>query len=171
MPQWPHSDPEVRRSIRMLFMVLELHKQGYQRIRISPGLGRSNNRWQCAVTHAANIQKTHGALLEMNPEDDHIAYYTTEASNQYFGWNDAKTDNPRQLAEKFVQRFPIIVALGRGRDWEYIGWFVSMLGVAESGCLPVAYDKVGMQPIVGKLATTSVTGTRIFLPMPPVVRP
>jgi len=151
-------------------MVLELHKQGYQKIRIVPGLEAQGKNWRCAVTHVGNIQRTHGALMSMNPADENIAYYTTEKSNEYFGWDDAQTDGPRQLVDKFIRRFPLIVALGRGRDWEYTGWYVSMLGVAETGNLPVAYADEDLQSGPGRMATTSRSGTRIFLPLPPNVR-
>ncbi len=29
--------------------------------------------------------------------------------------------------------------MGLGRDWAYAGWYVEMLGLAERGCLPIAY--------------------------------
>jgi len=62
--------------------------------------------------------------------------YTSGAGNEYFGWKDAAEDNARQLALKFAERFPTIVAQSQGRDWEYVGWYLEMLGWAEAGHFP-----------------------------------
>jgi len=72
-------------------------------------------------------------LLSTDPHDGHIAYYSTAESSEYFGWTDAQRDNSRELAERFMQRFPKLVSMGNGRDWNYSGWYVSVLGVAETG--------------------------------------
>ena len=60
--------------------------------------------------------------------------------NEYFGWTDARSATARPLAQLFVQRFPQIVERSVGEDWLYASWYVQMLGVAESGYLPVAYS-------------------------------
>ncbi len=117
-----HPDPHVRRAQRVLLMVHELHKLGYQRMRISPGLAPNGCDWRCSVTHAGNILKSHGAM----PKDFNLdsAFYSTAQSNNYFGWKDAQADTARQLAAKFIKRFPHIVAKGKGNDWAYAGLYV-----------------------------------------------
>src|SRR5207248_2086989 len=64
------------------------------------------------------------------------ALYTTADGNAYFGWKDAGDDDARQLAVKFVERFPAIAAESKGSDWVFVGWYASMLGWAEAGHLP-----------------------------------
>ena len=71
---------------------------------------------------------------------DHLAaHYSSGQNNEYFGWTDAKEDTVQQLAQKFIERFPDIVAASRGDDWNYAGWYVSMVGHAEREHFPIAY--------------------------------
>lgn len=144
-------------------MVHELHKLGYQRLRIAPGLSPSGMHWRCSITHVGNIQRSHGALLWDFSHD--VAHYSTGQSNAYFGWEDARQDTARQLAAKFIDRFSTIARLGQGVDWAYAGWFVQMLGMAEHGELPMAYDNGYMTPDPHWLPTTAEIDSG--LPMPP----
>ena len=131
-----HPQPEIRRARRVLLMVHELHKAGYQCLRIVPGLSQSGCYWRCSITPAVNILKTHGAMMR---EDKDMVRYSTGMQNKYFDWEDAQKDTARQLAIKFIKRFPDIVKKSFGQNWEYAGWYVEMLGFAERGHLPVAY--------------------------------
>ncbi len=139
------SQPEIRRAQRVLLMVHELHKAGYQRLRVVPGLSPSGCYWRCSITPVTNILKTCGKTMREYDKD--VARYTTGAQNKYFDWEDAQKDTARQLAVKFIERFPDIVQKGFGRDWEYVGWYIEMLGFAERGHLPIAYaDWYGEKP-------------------------
>lgn len=131
-----------RRALRVLRMVAELHQDGYQRIRIVPGMSSSGMSWRCSVTARDRISLDHGALLSVgySLEPPHVATYTSASENQYFGWGDAQQATARGLAELFVARFPQICDAGRGQDWEYAGWYAYMLGEARLGPFPVAYD-------------------------------
>ncbi|MEO1984068.1 MAG: hypothetical protein ABGX22_24085 [Pirellulaceae bacterium] len=129
-------DATIRRCQRVLLMVHELHKRGYQLLRIVPGLNASGTSWRCGVTPRSNTLKSHGA---MSATYDRMAKYTSASENQYFEWTDATTDTARQLADKFVDRFPEIVSDAQGRDWEYCGWYVQMLGFADRKAFPIAY--------------------------------
>ena len=136
--------PYIRRAQRVLQMVHELHKQGYQRLRIAPGMSPSDNSWRCSITPTANILATHGALLV---DAGFAAHYTSAMDNNYFDWKDAAQNSARHLAAKFIQRYPEIAKAGLGSDWSYAGWYVEMLGFAEEGEFPVAYaDWCGEPP-------------------------
>lgn len=152
-----------RRKLRVLRMVHELHKLGYQRIRVVPGMASTGLHWRCDVTHAANISSEHGAKLA---HDRDLAVYSSGQDNAYFGWTDAKQDHAYELADKFVVRFPDIARLGQGLDWAYAGWFVQMLGFAERGEFPLAYTDDGYIPCRGGCLPTT-KGDESGLPMPP----
>ena len=160
---------KFRRANRVLSMVFYLHKWGYQKIRIAPGLSDDGQEWECAITHTRNIDRANGALLSVDPLDGHIAHYSTAKSNEYFGWQDASEDNSRELAERFMQRFPKLVDMGNGRDWPYSGWYVTILGVAESGSLPIAYGDEEIYQRKNVLGTLSLNNQRVFLQSPPLV--
>ena len=154
--------------LQVLLMVHELHKLGYQRLRIAPGMSASGMHWRCSVTHVGNIERSHGAMacslcgMDNWPKGE-SAFYTTGQADNYFGWDDAQEDTPRQLADKFIARFPRLAELGQGTDWPYVGWYVQMLGLAEMGIGPVAYADWYEEPEPGWLPTTD--GSK--LPMPP----
>jgi hypothetical protein len=152
-----------RRALRVLRMVHELHKLGYQRLRIVPGMSPSGCHWRCSVTHIGNILKAHGAMYQHFDRD--MAHYSSGQMNEYFGWLDAHQATVRQLAARFLERFPEIARQGHGLDWSYAGWYVQMLGFAERGAFPVAYADWYHDPDPRWLPTTARTDSG--LPMPP----
>jgi hypothetical protein len=132
--------PEQRRAQRVFSMVAELHKRGYQRLRVVPCLSGSGMHWRCWVTPASNILRTHGAHLANWDIDDRVmAGYSSGQDNEFFGWTDRKTSSARELADTFIERFPQVCADSRGADWAYAGWFVELLGIAERGWFPIVY--------------------------------
>lgn len=130
-------EAHYRRALRVLRLVHELHKQGYQLLRICPGMSPSGGSWRCSITPRSNILRSHGAMLKDWGRD--AAHYSSGQDNEYFGWEDARHDKVQQLAGKFKERLPRIVESSLGDDWNYAGWYVRMLGFAEREKLPVAY--------------------------------
>jgi len=61
MPQ--HPDATIRRAIRVLAMIGELHKRGYQRLRVMPYLSPSGAYWRCEVGPVDTFYRNHGAIL------------------------------------------------------------------------------------------------------------
>lgn len=161
-------DATRRRALRVLMMVGELHKLGYQQARISPGMSPSGMHWRCLVTPADNIRREHGALA-VDHDEELVAFYTSGQENEYFGWSDARRATARQLADMFVERFPIIAERSLGEDWLYAGWYVQMLGVAERGHFPMAYNDWDDRSQAAVLPTVSVGNDEPppELPLPP----
>lgn len=120
------ADPMMRRCQRVIRMVGELHRQGYQRLRIFPHLYPL--AWRCEIGPIEQFSRVNGAWC---PADGARARYCGASGNRYFEWHDAATDSAQSLAAMFVARFPRIAAAGRGRDWEYAGWLSELLGVLE----------------------------------------
>ena len=121
----------VRRAQRGIRMVSELHRMGYQRLRIMPyshPLG-----WRLAIDSADRFAMRHGAVIAKE----------IVSSDRVIGaggifWDDTDGDNARALADKFVARFPGVSARGIGRDWCYAGWLAELVGYLEGGdWLPV----------------------------------
>ena len=84
-----------------------------------------------------SFSEINGASLRMvNGSWDDVPIFSSACN--YFEWTDAETDNARELAEKFVTRFPDVAKRGLGRDWVYAGWLSELLGALEGGdFLPV----------------------------------
>ncbi len=120
-------------------MVVELHKAGYQKIRISPGLSPSGGHWRCAVTFVDNVADDGFTVRDFDLERGLVATYTTGQGAQLFDWPDAEGKDARQLAALFLMRYPVIAERGIGEDWLYSGWLLKTLGMAERGDLPILY--------------------------------
>jgi len=126
------SQPNRRHATRLLTMVHELHKAGYQRIRFSSGMAPSGIHWRCSITHASNMTRD-GLHIGPSRAGDEVAHYSTGAGDCYFRWPDAPGRSARELGNMFLGRFPTIARGGLGRDWAYAGWLTEMLGRAERG--------------------------------------
>src|SRR5690349_20809912 len=122
-------EESLRRCLRVLRIVHELHKRGYQLARIMPGLSPSGLHWRCTITPRSNILRRHGAMCWQFKKN--TVLYTSAGGNEYFGWPDAQDYTVRQLADRFIERYPEIAKAAYGDDWRYAGWYVKMLGYAE----------------------------------------
>jgi hypothetical protein len=144
----PSSDPHRRHATRLLTMVHELHKAGYQRVRFSSGMAPSGVHWRCSITHAGNM--THDGLrIDASRAGAEVAHYSTGSGDRYFGWPDAPGRSARELGNMFLDRFPVIAREGTGRDWAYAGWLTEILGRAERGELsgfPVFFADYPLDP-------------------------
>ena len=126
----PSQDPVIRRAHRILAMVGELHKAGFQRLRVAAGMAPSGCHWRSRhhTDRQCWPQRLGTAGLGRG-----VASYSTANEDRYFGWDDARHDSARQLAAKFIERFPDIAERGVGEDAGYAGWYVRMLGEACDG--------------------------------------
>lgn len=122
---------------RLLEMLGELHRRGYQRLRFMPAISPSGMHWRCVIAPVEAFSRAHGARLA--EWSDEWPRYTTGDGGACFEWTDATDDGPVALADKFVARFPEIVARGWGEDAEYVGWFAAMLAATAPAGLPYAW--------------------------------
>lgn len=123
----PASDPATRRGCRILAMVHELHKAGYQGIRAFGAQSQHSPHWFCYITDAHNEGRWNFRLVSCSNRDAN-----------FFGWTDVAHASARELAQRFIHRFPDIAHHGAIEDWAYAGWFGELLSKAEHGHLPVA---------------------------------
>lgn len=139
----------LRYFTRVFQMVSELHKVGYQGLRVCP---QNHDSSGLRIHIAPSVLLTHDArsnvmsyVHEGNhifswPEENHrlslAACYTTWSDNRYFGWEDTQGDSARILANKFIERFPRISELAFMEDWSYAGWLTRIVGEMENGWIP-----------------------------------
>ena len=145
----------------LLLMVAELHRLGYQRLRIEPGMAPSGMYWRCGFASAVHFSPQHGAIIAASGP---VARYSSGQARAYFDWPDAAGDTPEQLAHKFVARFPEIAMQSQGADAVYAEWYAEMLRQTEPDGAPIAYADWELEPgalmVVGEIARGSV-------PLPP----
>ncbi|WP_225766816.1 hypothetical protein [Inquilinus sp. Marseille-Q2685] len=126
----------VRRSGRLIRMVSELHRMGYQHARIMPY--EYPLAYRIVIAPRSEFSLMNGAYFNEGPSRN-FARYSSADENHYFGWKDAEADNARQLADKFVARFPELIRSMCGSDWRYAGWLADLLSHLERfpGRLPI----------------------------------
>lgn len=162
----------VRRTLRIIRMVSELHRMGYQRVRFMPH--EYPLAFRIAIGPSSLFSSENGAELRDFREGLNVQY-SSASETAYFDWTDARSDNARQLAEKFVARFPTLCVAGQGRDWAYAGWLLELIGVLERmpGALPLVMDEYSYSPdglrsmpfrIYGNLGNRDI---RDAFPLPP----
>lgn len=143
-----HPEPHVRRAVRVLSMVGELHRRGYQKMRVMPFMSPSGTAWRCWIGPDTLFYRNHGAFLcdtdfSERQSTSLSARYTTGEENHYFGWQDAENDDARSLADKFLARFTELAGRGKGWSYVYAGWYQRLLGLAERGWIPVVLSDYG----------------------------
>ncbi len=124
-----------RRGTRLLAMVHELHKVGYQQLRICAGRSVDCETWLCHLLPAQDVRDDGWMPRTLQRS----LLYTSANGAAYFGWTDAANDDARTLAAKFLDRCPDLAAASAGTDWAYAGWLTTVLGEAEHGRLPEFY--------------------------------
>lgn len=142
------TDPAIRRACRVLTMVHELHKAGYQKLRISSGMSPAGTHWRCHITPASNIGPDGWEVLNWMHD---VVSYSTGDEDRFFGFEDGPGKSARQLADMFSSRFPEIMERAEGQDREYVGWYVDMLGAAEHGRLPIFFADYELDPVPGEM--------------------
>jgi hypothetical protein len=145
----------------LLLLVHELHKMGYQKLRIAPGMAASGMQWRCQIAPSAAFEVGNGARLASSEAPS--LQYSSADGDTFFGWEDAPTSSVQQLAEKFVERFPELAGAGLGSDWAYAGWFLELLRLTAPNALPIAYADWDLP--TGYLSTMG--GGSLRLPLPP----
>lgn len=143
----------ARRSARVVTMLSELHKAGFQLLRVMPSMSPSGAHWRLAIGPVELFHRNHGAIMvsEFDLKSSSkqklealvrgVALYSSgqAGDGSFFGWQDAKQDDARELAYKFLQRFPLLAEHGRGWDYAYAGWYQRFCGLVEQGFFPYCF--------------------------------
>ncbi len=108
-------------SQKLLFVVLELHKRGYEKLHIVPALAPSGMAWRC--TFVSEIYKSVRATewFEEFARAEREINYTIE-----------------ELTDRFERDHSDFLESCRGRNTDYLLWFRGMLNQLEKGELPYA---------------------------------
>jgi hypothetical protein len=147
----------------LLRLVQGLHLRGYQRLRIAPGMAPSGLHWRCAITAVTNIRRSHGA--EIASRKIPTEHYSSSSGRTYFGWDDSAHADPDRLAERFIARFPELVAEARGRDWAYVGWYTEMMNLTYPASLPIAYADYELPAAL--MTAVGDGASELTIPLPP----
>ena len=132
-----------------------MHKQGYQNLSIHTGKSSSGFHWRLSLLPFNDMCIDEHNIVNISPSSNYEETYHSsgQTGNEYFGWTDATKLNARELAQTIIERFPRLMARCKGTNFEYVGWYIYMLGEAEKANLPIMYQDYH-EPTNGFIATT-----------------
>lgn len=124
-------DEMKRRRIRVYQMVAELHKIGYQGLRVSPQI--HHQRIHLTPSIFCTEVSCHGMCHFMTI----IKWELLEKSMAavYYG-HEVEGRNARDAANDFIRKFPVIAEMSLREDHEYAGWYSRLTGEIEKGLEP-----------------------------------
>ena len=130
VPGSPISDDSHRRRVRVYQMVTELHKIGYQGLRVW------SQDHHDRIHLFPSIFATHSLAYGMVPQDFVALHNDWGLVATYYG-KEMESKNAREAANIFVRQFPRIAKLSLLDDYEYAGWLLSLTGeMEEAGHVP-----------------------------------
>jgi hypothetical protein len=112
---------------KLLFMVQELHKRSFEKLRIIPSLAPSGLFWRCSF------------LYESKSPECIASNWLSDCENMYSQEEIAKM-TPQTLADLFIQENADFIAHCKGENAEYIKWFAEMIEQLEEKELPFAFS-------------------------------
>ncbi|HRF49775.1 MAG TPA: hypothetical protein PLC98_19250 [Anaerolineales bacterium] len=149
-------------ALKLLRMVAELHRRGYQRLRIAAGIAPNGVDWRCALMPAKRVDPGHGAHEQVG--NLMAARYSTAEDYHFFGWNDGGKMSVSEMADSFMRTFKTVCEHALGSDPVYANWFLAVVRAAEQGALPVAFGEDQLTQVSEHLRTTLPDH---WLPWPP----
>lgn len=141
------ADMDLSPYRRILLMVRELHKLGFERLR-APAY-EYPLAWRCPVVPATWTHREHGGMfteqqLQLGEYFDEAALthtYSSATGQHPFGWTDVVFASPLELAKKFIRERREIAFAGWGPDSEYAEWFGRMLEMTGPNGLISAFSE------------------------------
>jgi hypothetical protein len=122
-------------------MVGELHKRGYQRLRVMPYI-YGGIAWRCSIGPVTLFYRNHGAMLSDSwgtEKQGEAMVAVTPAVPVISIGTMQHLILPGLWQTSFIQRFSVLTQCGRGWDYAYGGWYERLLGYAESGWIPYVF--------------------------------
>ena len=150
---------------RLLLMVAELHKLGYEGLRATPFMSPSGCYWRCCIVPAFLTSRKHGACLADNVVYEALPRYSSGDEDNYFGWANMRPKTPLILARRFIVEFAKFAEQGKHPDPAYVAWFTDMLeATAPNG---VIYAFADMEAPEDRMLT-NFCDEGVVVRMPPV---
>jgi hypothetical protein len=110
---------------RILFVASELHKRGYEKLRVEPSVSPNGMAWRCR-------------FFVNSGEDKNYVIVSTWKQLEDEGIETTKT--LQELTDLFEKENIDFLSKCKGKNQEYVKWFYEMLGKLQEGELPYAFS-------------------------------
>lgn len=169
----PFEDSYFRRCFRLLRMASILHMKGFQGLRVFPyiyPLAYRIELYPSIYASSDGVSYNWELSNEWMEERRVIARYSGASGANYFEWEDVSGATAHDLAVRFIERFPSLAKATYHLDYEYAGWFSTLLAHCEYGYLPYLYAEY--EPEIGVMRLYKADGSKTGLemktfPLPP----
>jgi len=109
---------------KLLFVVQELHKRGYEKLHVVPSLAPTGLAWRCSFV--SETDRTKGLIV-------------STWISQFSGDNREIEYTIQELTDIFEREQSSFLQTCRGRNHEYSDWYRNMLGRLDEEELPYAF--------------------------------
>lgn len=152
----------LERIQRYFLVIRELHRMGYELIRVCPCFSPNGISWRCATTVKKFTLKNCGAIYH-GPE--HTAARTCDGK---FAFGECERMTPREIAERFLDHYKHLAKWGNGSDPEYVAWFQKACDLAQRGYVFYAFDDYGSCfKNKHRMLLSGNPPSDVYLPFPP----
>lgn len=131
-------DAWIAGDVRLIKMVVELHRRGLQLLRIFPY--EYPLAWRLRIAPKSFFSSRNGAYIDpshFGEQDIEDATHSSSSGLKYFGLENVERLDAEHLAGEFARAFPRLCEAGQGRDWEYAGWLSELSGhLSRTNVLP-----------------------------------
>lgn len=123
--------------VRFMRMIAELHKRGYELLRLCPSVSPNGCAWRALLTPKSNTWIYCGALLGSFEPGEGLLLKT----NGFMPWFDERPSfSAEEDADMFVCEYPILASATKGEDKAYVQWFLRALDECEHGYIIFTKD-------------------------------
>lgn len=119
-------------------MIAELHKRGYQRMRLCCSLSPSGLSIRTILTYKENVDSVTGCIIRdfFHFDEERVVAISST-------WKEYDKVDAVELADSFLSMFPEFCKKCKGSDPEYDYWFGKVLKLADEGKFPITMDDNG----------------------------
>ena len=121
-------------AYEIVMIVHQLHQQGYEQIRLFPGMSPSGCSWRWAV-YPKVLMKDSNKFEKLS---DCLPFNCPYGST---GTPFPEEGQEIKTAKDFLREYEDYVDLGRGEDKEYVEWYRSIVEHAEKREFPIAFEE------------------------------
>lgn len=128
----------IGEPIRVLRLLRELHRRGYQRLRLHCGWSPNGMAWRYGI---APVEEFEPDGLRMRAEHyPGRAFRSSRGDGTPFDVGGRKRAPTDEHADAFLRRFGDVAREGRGPDRAYAVWLDALLSRCEPDGVPIMYS-------------------------------
>jgi len=112
---------------KILFVARELHKRGYEKLRVEPSISPTGLAWRCSFF--VIVEEIKKSII-----------VSSWIGKLFMDENNKIEQSLQELTDLFEIEYKDFLLLCKGENCEYVKWYSEMLEKLQEGELPYAYS-------------------------------